>query len=611
VFNKHYSLLRRTSLLALQTLLGLFALAIVSPPMTHAATNQIALLVPDGLNLPDPRVSAWLDAAQEEGLKITVINDTQFQQGTTPAQFSGVILPDQVHVNASDALIAALETYANQGGQLMLVYDFGALTTTGFYASPKSRLSNLAGVDYVLYDQLLGNMIGVGPITGLGTTLRTIQVAPGKSMVWDASGTDPVEAISGYVYGFLIYPSFVTQGAYSGAALITSPNFGLVVGLRNFGSGRVLFVNLPLSYLKGQTDGMLMHGLLRYFGSNLMKMARLSAQPKARGGLVLNWHFCAGDQIAPANKLKSWGTFNNGPFSVSMTAGPDQISFGDGKGINLSGNATAQQLVQYLLSKGHRVGSHGGWIHDYWGANASETNQATFEQYLVSNKQVVEGVTGQPAVEYAAPEGNTPQSSVNWLESNGNSSYYFLGHTGMAPTRSYRNGVLSNNTIRAFPVMPFGEYATFEEFDEFNVPAANIITWYRQLIDFVVKNRTGRLIYMHPLGAVDYPTVLNALFNKAANLKASGQFNWYTMDTLAHFSQRRAQTTWQATDTGNAWSFQASHPTDLTDMAWVLPRSGYAQPVVTGGLATVTWDSTNWIVTAQGGTSLAFVAGKL
>lgn len=606
VFNQLQSFLRRTSALMLLAL----ALAAVLPAMTHAATNQIALLVPDGLSLPDPRVSAWLDAAQEEGLKITVINDTQFQQGITPAQFSGVILPDQVHVNASDALIAALDTYANQGGQLMLVYDFGALTTTGFYASPKSRLSSLAGVDYVLYDQLLGNMIGVGPITALGTTLRTLQVPPGKSMVWDAAGTDPVEGISGYVYGFLIYPSFVTQGTYTGTALVTSPNFGLVAGLRNVGSGRVLFVNLPLSYLKGQTDGMLMHGFLRYFGSNLMKMARLSAQPQARGGLVLNWHFCAGDQVAPANVLKSRGTFNNGPFSISITAGPDQITGGDAKGVNLSGNITAQQLVAYLLSKGHRIGSHGGWIHDFWGANASETNQATFEQYLVMNKQSVESATAIPVVEYAAPEGNTPQWSVNWLEANGNSSYYFLGHTGMAPTRSYRNGVLSNNTIRAFPVMPFGPYATFEEFDEFNVPAATITTWYRQLIDFVVKNRTGRLIYMHPRGAADYPTVLNALFNKAANLKASGQFNWYTMDTLAQFGQRREQTTWQATDTGNAWSFQASHPTDLTDMAWVLPRSGYSQPVVTQGLATVTWDAANWIVTATGGNSLAFVAGK-
>ncbi len=605
MFRKLYSLLLRGSALALM------ALAMALPAMTQAATNQIALLVPDGFSQTDPRVTAWLDGAAEEGLKITVISDTQFLQGTTTAQFSGIILPDQVHVNASDALVTALETYTNGGGKLMLVYDFGALTTTGFYASPKSRFSNLAGVDYVLYDQLLGNMIGLGPVTGLSSTLRTIQVPPGKSMAWTTTpATDPVEGISGYVYGFLTYPSFVTQGTYTGTALLSSPNFGLVAGLRTFGTGQVLFVNLPLSYLKGQTDGMLLHGFLRYFGTNLMGMARLSAQPKARGGLVLNMHFCAGDQIDPAMTLRNWGIFNNGPFSVSVTAGPDQVSFGDGLGINLSQNVTAQQLFVYLQGKGHKIGSHGGWIHDYWGANASETNQATFQQYLVLNKQAVEAVTGKPAVEYAAPEGNTPQWSVDWLEANGNTGYYFLGHTGMGPTRTYRNGVLANKTIRAFPVMPFGKYATFEEFEDFLVPSSSITTWYNQLTDFVVKYRTSRLIYMHPLGAVDYRTVLNALFSRTANLKFSGQFNWYTMDQLSQFAQRRQQVTWTATDGGNAWTFQASHPTDMTDMTWVLPRTSYNQPFVTGGLALVTWDTNNWIVTSIGGTTLTFTAGK-
>ncbi|SOZ38912.1 conserved exported protein of unknown function (plasmid) [Cupriavidus neocaledonicus] len=610
--NPLYALLQRLRNGRLMLLMVLAALSLAMPTAARAATNQIALLVPDGMALPDARVSAWQDAALEEGLKLTVISDSQLLQGITPAQFPGVILPDQVHVNASDALIAALESYTSLGGKVMLVYDFGALTTTGFYAPQKSRLSNLAGVDYVLYDSLLGNMIGLGPVTGLGSTLRSIQVPPGKSMRWStASTTDPVEGISGYVYGFLTYPSFVTQGSYSGSALLTSPNFGLVAGLRNFGTGSVLFVNLPLSYLKGQTDGMLMHGFLRYFAVNLMKLPRLSAQPKGRAGLVLNMHFCAGDQIAPALKLKNWGVFNNGPFSVSVTAGPDQVTFGDGLGIKLSQNTTAQQLLLFLQSKGHKIGSHGGWIHDYWGANASEGNQATFQQYLELNKQSVEAVTGRPAVEYAAPEGNTPPWSVDWLEANGNTGYYFLGHTGMAPTRSYRNGVLSNQNIRAFPVMPFGQYATFEEFEEFNVPAGSVTAWYRQLIDFVVKNRTSRLIYMHPLGAQDYPTVLSALFNRATTLALAGQFSWYTMDTLSRFAQRRDQTSWQATDNGLTWVFQASHPTDLTDMTWLLPRTGFIQPVVTGGLGLVTFDANNWIVTSLGGTSLTFVASKL
>ncbi|MNT47989.1 hypothetical protein D3C72_1847470 [compost metagenome] len=142
------------------------------------------------------------------------------------------------------------------------------------------------------------------------------------------------------------------------------------------------------------------------------------------------------------------------------------------------------------------------------------------------------------------------------------------------------------------------------------MPVADINTWYRQLIDFVAKNRTSRLIYMHPVGAIQYPKTLNVIFNKADNVKANGLFNWYTMDTLAQFGQRRQQVTWSATDTGNAWSFQASHPSDLTDMAWVLPRTAYTQPVVTQGLGLVTWDTNNWIVTSLGGTSLGFTSGK-
>ena len=114
----------------------------------------------------------------------------------------------------------------------------------------------------------------------------------------------------------------------------------------------------------------------------------------------------------------------------------------------------------------------------------------------------------------------------------------------------------------------------------------------------------------YSLGAVDYQGVLNGIFSYASSLKAQGLFKWYTMNDLAVFSQRRQQTTWQASDVGNAWSFQASNPAGLTDQTWVLPKIAYTQPVVTQGAATVTWDSTNWLVTAGAGNSLAFTSGK-
>lgn len=714
--------IRRILGAALATLIMTFGIAHTA---ALATTNQLILLIPDNLTLSDPRVSAWLDAAQEEGLQITTMTDSQFMAaGATLSQYRGLILPDQVHVNADDTLVTAIQSYVLNGGKAMLVYDFGALTSGGFYPVPKSRFSALAGVDYVLYDQLRDGTIGLGPVTGMGSTLRTLQVPPGKSMTWTTTSTptaavattatanisaaavspaakakqvlylkaspanpgglagynhntyfnyktpgagsgrlskatptltgtvrgvpvragsysaategtvatssraqvstlaaspaaaavtttDVLEGISGYVYGFLTYPSFVTQGTYTGSPMLTSPTFGLVAGYNAYGNGGVLFVNTPLSYLEGQTDGMLMHGFLHYLGVNLLGMPTLSLLPKAQAGMVLNWHFCAGDEIAPANQLKNQGIFTNGPFSVVITAGPDQVNFGDGLGVNLTNNTTAKTLVSYLLSKGHNIGSHGGWIHDYWGANASETNASTFTQYLVMNQQSITTVTKRPSVEYAAPEGNTPTWSVTWLENNGVDGYYFTGHTGMAPTRAYRNGSMLNKNIWAFPVMPFGVNATFEEFEDAQTPTADIINWYSSLMNFVVNYRTSRLIYMHPLGAVDYPTVLSALFTQANTMIKAGSFRWYTMDTIATFDKRRLTVSWTATDNGTGWTFLATHPTDLTDMTWQLPKASFKQPAITQGTGSVvTTDATYWLVSARSGKTLKFTSAK-
>jgi hypothetical protein len=39
-----------------------------------------------------------------------------------------------------------------------------------------------------------------------------------------APNSDVLEAISGYVYGFLSHPSYVTQGSYDGTATAASPS---------------------------------------------------------------------------------------------------------------------------------------------------------------------------------------------------------------------------------------------------------------------------------------------------------------------------------------------------------------------------------------------------
>ena len=700
------------SIRTLRAFLIVFTVCVMTfaPGRANALSNQLLLLLPDNFTLPDPRVSAWLDSASEEGLQISLISDTQFKQGgTSLQQYQGLILPDQVHTVADDTLVTAIQNYALNGGRVMLVYDFGVLNATGFYPPGQSRFSSMAGVNYVLYDTLGGSMIGLGPVTGMGSTLRALQVPPGKSMAWSGSTTaatalaatasiastgsttdqqlflqpspsnagglagynhqahftyqmnngrmtgvplnlgrvwkggkvksgsysptstklsavngatslvtaspsvttDVLEGISGYVYGFLTYPSYVTQGTYTGTTLLTSPNFGLVAGYQPYGNGGVMFVNLPLAYLDGQTDSMPIHGFLRYFTTNIVPMPHLSLQPRAQAGMVLNWHFCAADQIQPAQYLKNYGVWNSGPYSIVVTAGPDDVMIGDGLGINLTNNTPAKQLMSFLLKRGHKIGSHGGWAHDYWGANASETNASTFTQYLVLNHNAVQSVTGKPDVEWAAPEGNTPTWVVNWLEANGYSGYYFTGHTGNAQTRAYRNGSLLNPGVWAFPVMPFGKYATFEEFQQFAVPTTDVQNWYQSLMDFVVANRTSRLIYMHPLGASWYPTVVTTMLGYAASLAATGQFKWFTMDQLTQFDRRRLLVNWTATDTGTGWTFSATHPTSLQDMTWLLPKSTYQMPSVQSGSATVViTDPNNWLVIAGTGKSLSFTSAK-
>ena len=510
--------------------ISLFAVAPMALETAPAGdAGALMLLLPDGQNMNDPRIAAWLDAASELGIRIQPVTDAQFMAlGSAVQAYAGLILPDGLHVQASDAIVGAVRDYTQQGGRTMLVFDFGVLTTlngTPVYPVPKSRLSDLAGVDYVLYDALRDRTTGLGPVTALRSTLRTLQVPPGKSLPFtgiaavntavttsastttsststtaspllsaarisdqsalylpvstsDAGGAsgfdpqqyarlryassgtrtgtvqarsvsidlgrailgqpvakitsssltsvmtvaaavaDPVDAYNGYLLGPLIYPSYVTQGDFGTApgqqVLATSPQFGLVAGVNPVGAGQVLFVNLPLTYLKGRTDALMMHGFLHHFARNMLGMPHLSAMPNGVAGMTLDWHLDAMAAQAPTNNLIKLNVFNDPQalFSIEMTAGPDAITPGDHLGWNLPNNKKAQQFLKTFQTAGHSVGSHGGWIHDYYGINVSETNQLlgtnkacvnsltrvdNYLQCLLLNRQAVDGVTGKAA----------------------------------------------------------------------------------------------------------------------------------------------------------------------------------------------------------------------
>lgn len=705
----------------------------------------LMLLLPDGQNMADPGVMSWVDAASELGVRAQPVTDAQFlAMGAAALDFAGLILPDGLHVQATDALLAAVKAYTEQGGRSMLVFDFGALTTlsdgTPVYPIPKSRLSDMAGVDYVLYDALRDKTTGLGPVTATRSTLRSLLVPPGKSLpfaglatstssttvapllnaaqissesalylpvgVSDPGGVqgfdpqqysqmsyakssergvrkargrqvqidlgrafksqkvsavsqpspeatlitglstdlgsdmavrstallvadDPLEAYSGYLLGPLIYPTYVTQGEFGGLAgqkvLATSPQFGLVAGVNPVGAGQVLFVNLPLTYLKGRTDALMMHGYLNYFVREVLDLPHLSSMPNGVGGMTFDWHLDAKAAQAPTGALIKLKVFSDPQalFSIEMTAGPAAIVAGDRLGWNLARNKTAQSYLRTFKAAGHSVGSHGGWNHDFYGLNVSETNELlstggacvnpqlrldNFMQCLVLNRRDVDAAIGVKSRSYSSPEGNNPMWSMDWHEQQGVVSTYFAGHTGLGGTRQYRDGRLLNPGLWVFPVTPAGLYATYEEFQDYNVPQNEIIAWKREMIDFGVTHNTARMIYAHPPGAYLWRNVLQDMLAYAKN--KGPQFAWYTMERLADFNNRRLQVTWsQSLETGTGQTvFTATHPQSLQEMVWRLPKSRFVQaPVVVSGSATVDGtDARFWLVKAQGGTQLVF-----
>ena len=188
---------------------------------------------------------------------------------------------------------------------------------------------------------------------------------------------------------------------------------------------------------------------------------------------------------------------------------------------------------------------------------------------------------------------------------------YLVGDVGSQMVRSWRGGTRVANKLWSSPVMPFGKYATWEEFDDNGIPDAQSGQWLLDLQSFVVNHRTNRLFYNHPPGARAHLAPINALLTRADALQSQGAFNWYTMSQLADFSQQRTETTWSTSNSWGFTSFTANNARGLTDQTWLLPKASYSYPFVSWGLGTVTSDSKYWIVTAINGTTLSFFTQQL
>ena len=573
-----------------------------------AGADGLILLVPDSASFSDPWVTVWLDAASEEGLHVIPMHDSTFLRPLFGRpKCAGVILPDSIHQQASDLLLGEIRKYVANGGNLMLVYDAATKSIQGYYPSGRSRLSDLAGVDYAFYKSLGDATIRSGDMTSTIQLMKQLGVPPGKYFPFLASSAAIENTTSTqlrrYQYGNLEYPSFVTEGDYAGQVLLRS-GAGIAAGYHHYEKGRVLFVNLPLGYLKGYTDGLPLHVFLRYFAVHILSLPHLLSVPDGVGGLVLNWHVDSNAAISALQAMNSWTILKQGPYSIDITAGPDTYAIGDNRGFNVLHNPVSQDLVHKYIELGNEIGSHGGWIHNYFAAHVGIDPPKDMAKFLDLNKDALEQVTGKRVVEYAAPNGDQPEWVTHWLESHGFVAYYFTGDAGMGPTLGYRRGQREGQNIWAFPMSQLDRAASFEEFSGEDISFGVIQQWLEALSSFVVDRQEVRLLYFHPPGILPYHEIVQNWLEKTAQLKAQGTFRWYTMAQVANFLNLRKHVEWTLTERDGLASLKATDSQTLAHQTWSLPADTFDRPVVIRGTVTVSQDGDTWMVDAGEGNQL-------
>ncbi|MFT5589140.1 MAG: hypothetical protein ACI9ZF_001312 [Bradyrhizobium sp.] len=565
--------------------------------------RTLALLVADGTDTDSEQI--WQQAAREEGIKLEVVSASQFLRARPSDQktYAGIIVPDKLHRRASTYLTDTLRDYVRQGGKLMLVFDALTYDLNGAYAPGSARLSDVAGVEYAMYEKFGKAVVRASPVIGTKESVSRIGIPPGRTDVEKAVSFNNQtfdQWMTTYRYSELKYPLFQTGAiAPDTEVMMLTPETQVVAARHRLGKGETLFINLPLGLLKNRTDGLLMHSFLHYFSDEFVGLPRLLSAPDGIGGLILNIHVDNGSAIKSLATLQKMGIFDQGPYSIHFTAGPDVNQFGDGLGMDVVHNTTTQQWIRYLQARGNAIGDHGGWIHNYFGSRVNETNSNEYEKYLVYNNDAMRKITGRPITEYSAPNGNHPRWVIDWIGRHGIETYYTTSNLGMGPTRMFQNNALIDKRTWSIPITPFGRIASFEEAMFAKQPAGPMTDWLVALTKFVATNQTIRQIYCHPIGVPYYADSMRALLDTAKSLQEQHLFNWRTMTDVARFMSRREEVQWKLSDQAGKLELHANHETSLAQMAWRIPTALCHKPQITRGKGVVSRQADhNWQVTA-------------
>ncbi len=482
-------------------------------------------------------IRAFKSILEEEGVPFSTIDNNRLismKPSHMVQKKLALIYPDGADSYINEDTGYWIKNYLELGGKVLAVYDVGTKTMKGEYRLSSSVLDDVLGIKTNIYYEKKKQAFLDGSLSFINKkTASYFGIPKGK---YDENGT-----LVGYKYGALTYP-------YANAVIVNKDNLKIyawgkgkagnkipIIARKQRGKGEILYVNLPLAYLKGQSDDLMARAVLRTFLFKMVTVPHIVSSPNAKGGIVINWHidsnieltvqpwFIAKGYITP--KLR---------YSIDITAGPDCNKIGDGEGFDAlgKGKTIVQTLMQYGI-----IGSHGGWAHN-WFADNIETHKFTreeYKKYIQKNNEALSKITGYPMKEYAAPVGVYPQpASTEILGSLSMESYYYPGDTGSAPNRTFYAGKKISDTVIAFPVMSFGKNASLAEFEWAHYSHKKTGALLKDLVDYTIQNKTVRLYYSHPYDIYEgtYKKEVKDFIDYCVKNKEEGKL---TVETMSYF----------------------------------------------------------------------------
>jgi hypothetical protein len=483
------------------------------------------------------------------------------------AAFPALVFADKLNARLPPGMPLLMERYAEAGGHVAFAHDVGTRNEAGAFL-PRAAMTEVVGVDYDLYTADPSTALFHGPfVFSNAAAARRWDLPQGKH-----TGDF---ALASYKYGSLTYPLFRAKAVRDDVAVEARVGDTPELVLRRVGAGSVLWVGLPLGYLKAHSDAFPMQLVLHRWLVRVVGVPHLVPAPGGVGRLIVNLHLDSNAEWPSIPHLIGARLVRHSVVTeFDVTAGPDRDKPGDRRGLDACG--LGAPLIRELTGYGV-IGSHGGWAHNYfaWNVEDETISPAQITALILRNNECLSRLIGKPIRAFAAPDGAHPQPAMtNIIEQLGMNAYYYTGDTGMSATRAFSDGRMVSDTAWAFPVMPNGRAASLYEMARQHEPAVQVAHWLTDTARYAAEERSIMLLYSHGYDLlVDsfYDAGYGRFLDNIEALQRAGRLTTGGMSDSATFMQRFIGTTFAFRRMPSGVTVELANPEGLADVAFAAP----------------------------------------